>query len=899
MPEAWTESLQQFAWEGRLSLVQLGCIGALASALLIFFAWRESQLINRPRAAWALLGLRLATLLLVLWALAEPTDVLTQRKHEPKTVGIFLDTSASMTLVDPGDESGDRQRWQEALETDGSSMRVLLDEAHGALVAAAFSLRHSKAAAVEAVERALSHLDNLRTGSLDLSSEELGQIDALRKDFADTLFPAIRALPKRSRPTLADKEAVEKLRSRLEQHADRLRLLTDLAYERAESRNTEPGAATRLEKAVTWLENAEEQWIEKLGEDVRVQRYRFDREAVALGRGGWSPLTSFETEPERGTDASSWMKQVNRLAAAQQLDAVLVVSDGVHNTGDSPRELAPSLKGLATVLVPIGDTRLRRDVFLHHVNYPQSVIQKDTLVVEGIVTAHDCQGEKLVVQLVNGRGETLDQQVFEVAQAMEDHRVTLRWRAMELGRHDLKLRVKPVVDEFSEENNAEEVKVHVIDDELRILLADRLPRWEYRYLKSILQRDRKIHMDDVLFKPQHGYRGRRIRPDMDLPRTLEEWSRYRVALLGDLTPSELTPAHQAVLRQWVVEAGGNLILIAGDSMPAQFFNSPVGELFPVEKRRANIARSGYQLTVTAEGTTAPPVLVAGDEIRSLNVWERVSAKLPVYDLSPYSIPKPTAHVLIQADWVASRQRQALSFLCWQYVGKGRVVYLSAPVSYQLRYRKGDEYHHRFWGQLFRWAIARDLGGGSRTVKLSTDKTRYPYRSDVSVRLRLNELNGLPVAKAAPQLMVKSDGELVQTVSFRPDRGMLGVYRALLTDLPPGKIELEARGPAIQRLLREEKYRDPIVHDLMIDPHDSAELRVPLADAALLRSIADASEGVVAAPASVEEILTNLELSPITSESVSRQPLWNRWLCIWLILALLLAEWIGRKALGLV
>ena len=75
--------------------------------------------------------------------------------------------------------------------------------------------------------------------------------------------------------------------------------------------------------------------------------------------------------------------------------------------------------------------------------------------------------------------------------------------------------------------------------------------------------------------------------------------------------------------------------------------------------------------------------------------------------------------------------------------------------------------------------------------------------------------------------------------------------------------------------------------------------LPLANAALLRTIADASGGVVVGPAGVEDALTKLNLEAINSESVSRQPLWNRWLLIWLIVALLLAEWIGRKVVGLV
>ncbi|NCF86708.1 MAG: hypothetical protein GWQ08_14440 [Verrucomicrobiaceae bacterium] len=165
--------------------------------------------------------------------------------------------------------------------------------------------------------------------------------------------------------------------------------------------------------------------------------------------------------------------------------------------------------------------------------------------------------------------------------------------------------------------------MNVIDDEIRVLLAERLPRWEFGYLKSILQRDKKMQMDSILFNPDHAYRNRTRKVEEEsLPESLEEWCRYRVALLGDLTENELTPAHQELLRRWVIEAGGNLIVIVGESMPGDFFKTPLAELFPVRNQRATAAKSGYELTVTAEGANAPPVLVAGDEITSLSVWEK-------------------------------------------------------------------------------------------------------------------------------------------------------------------------------------------------------------------------------------------------------------------------------------
>ena len=76
-----------------------------------------------------------------------------------------------------------------------------------------------------------------------------------------------------------------------------------------------------------------------------------------------------------------------------------------------------------------------------------------------------------------------------------------------------------------------------------------------------------------------------------------------------------------------------------------------------------------------------------------------------------------------------------------------MVYIAAPVTYQLRYGIGDLYHHRFWGQLLRWAVAREMTGGSKTVHLLTDKNRYEVGDQAQIVLRLTANDGTPVAGA--------------------------------------------------------------------------------------------------------------------------------------------------------
>src|SRR6185295_16190507 len=184
-------------------------------------------------------------------------------------------------------------------------------------------------------------------------------------------------------------------------------------------------------------------------------------------------------------------------------------------------------------------------------------------------------------------------------------------------------------------------------------------------------------------------------------------------------------SQQELLKKFVTEESGNLIVIAGETaMPSAFTEQPLASMLPIISTASPINREqGCNLAVTAEGSQCVATQLEDDPPASERLWREMSAKVPIY-LPASARPKPTGHVLISA-MTGPSGGDSEAFLSWQYVGLGRVIYIGAPVTYQLRYQIGDEYHHRFWGQLLRWAIAREMSGsGSKTVRLGTDKTNY-------------------------------------------------------------------------------------------------------------------------------------------------------------------------------
>jgi hypothetical protein len=272
----------------------------------------------------------------------------------------------------------------------------------------------------------------------------------------------------------------------------------------------------------------------------------------------------------------------------------------------------------------------------------------------------------------------------------------------------------------------------------------------------------------------------------------------------------------------------------------------------------------------------------------------MSTKLPIYNLSVVSRPKPTSHVLIAATKAEPGADQR-AFLSWQYVGLGRVIYLAAPVSYQLRYNAGDLYHHRFWGQLLRWAMAREMSGGSKTVQLFSDKNRYEAGDQAQVVVRLWQNDGAAVAGAQCNVEAMAGGNLIKVVALHEESGTPGTYRGTFADLPAGAITLRAAGSTVDSLLSGEHHSDPVEQVLNVDPKQTTELSNPLCNLSLLNQIADASDGTVVSQGSVQNALAHLNVAPDTQETVlNRRPVWDRWSLLWIFIGCLTIEWLARK-----
>lgn len=948
---ATTTTTEHLSLDGPIHVV---VVVLIALGLLWLFAWslhRERDIVGRRKAVlfWVL---RAAALGVALWMLLGPSSVLVEETTALRTVVVAVDVSDSMHTVDPVG-SDDPIRWMTGQKKE--SLTAVADRALAAARLAEHRLEQATTAierqqpehvALKAAAQSYDAIVSARIGVVEVGDQLLQQRSGddgaeatalsdqsarIRQMFDGTDFERLAQLTedfREGRDAFATgwRESLTDLQHQLGGVRRRLSNLTELVAAR-ELRTTPlstPAASddkrdTRLTRVAKLLDGVNSNLLTPLGDDIEVRFCTFDRGMNQIDVAG-NPSASFQkftvTPDDQsatpvGTDLTTSLEELRRNLQDRPVAAVFLLSDVAHNRfGErGPADAASDLQDIPVYVVPVGNPQYMRDVDLKSVYAPNVVMEDDDVVIEATLQAFDCNGESCRVELLRD-GEVIQHREVAIESDQSTRRVRFDTKIDDVGTHRFQVRVEPLKDELTEDNNFDQFEVNVTRNRIDVLLADGISRWEYRYLTQLFVRDGKVNCDDLLFRPRIKATGRR-KESQGFPTNIDEWDQYDVILLGDVSTQTLPVGSQEALVSFLRDRGGTLVMIAGEEfMPHAYVNQPLEDILPVTKvEDINPAEAadGYAFRVTSEGWRHHALMIADTEASTKTAWEFINRNSPMVWLSEYRQARASARTLISAVPLAGSAPQhderRNSMLTWQPVGRGRIVYLASPETYRLRYLRGDRLHYRFWGQLLRWAVAAELATGSEMVSVRTDRSDYRASDTVQVVVRLNDEEGNPITDATPEAIASSGENTRITIPLERDASQPGRYVGRLDRLTPGVYRIEPTGDAVESLLQPDGSEEAASHtaaaaSFAVRSDVNRELIDTRCDRALAQQIADASGGQVLPPTAIGEILSLTDLAPITTEKTDSVPLWVQWKFLWIVFGCLFSEWAVRKWMGL-
>jgi len=572
--------------------------------------------------------------------------------------------------------------------------------------------------------------------------------------------------------------------------------------------------------------------------------------------------------------------------------AMIVISDG--NTTDGEKLSAAARlaaeRGVPVYSIAIGNISPQRDLELHDVLADEIAFANDPLVFAIGVTGHGFEGKKTAVRLKDkASGEVLASKELAIRNDGERQSLELTFTPTDVGEFDFVVEVEPLPKKGNHRNNQVTKHVSVRQDKLRVLLVDQRPRWEYRELKALFEREKTVDLKTVLMDADPEFAEEDRFALAHLPVRKAEINEFDVIIFGDVDAMQVNGQTAEFLRDFVRERGGGIVFIAGArNNPASYRGTPLESLLPIEL--ADTAEAGspaaaddFRLELTPEAVKGNPIFrLADDEPQSRQIWNRLP---PMHWMYEATDTKPAAVVL--ASVIGSgRGDRKVPVIAMQRYGAGKVWFHATDETWQWRFRQGDAYFGRYWNQVVRFLSRSSQPGQSRTAELLVDRREYQRGETVRVTVRfLDDRAASPAPDEVAVIVERAGGEQRRVQLTRVGQ-TTSAFEGEVSGLAEGSYRAWLAAPAMSGT-------PPAIEFQVILPQQ--ELRVTRLDLAELQQAARLTGGQVFTVAEADQLPDRLPLSPPVTVAVESQvSLWNHWLVLALVLLLLTTEWLVRK-----
>lgn len=700
--------------------------------------------------------------------------------------------------------------------------------------------------------------------------------------------------------------------------------LADVEAGEAGSRRTreEQLRAALAESWPMWQELSRNRTLVWLGFDAGV----YDLGVRTIG-GEIESLVLGEPAGQRSMLGATLAQAVAR-AAARPLAAVVVVSDGRSMDRVSRQSLrALAADGVPVHTVALGSSVPMGDIAVARVDAASTAFVGDIVPVrvdlEQIATREQSEATSARAQLIDrATGKVLDEADIDFegggagpqeaavpedpdappAQVSRRATAVLTHRAESATRRELEVRVASEQPDLIPDNDARRFAISFTDEPFRVLYVDGYPRWEQRFLRTVLIRERSVISSNLLLAPDRRFTQEGNETLGRIPSSPEEWAEFTVVVIGDVRPDVFTRTQLEFLKQHIAERGAGLVWIGGPgATPNAWFDSPLADLLPMVGDSALVAPVGVpvvaqptdaadRLGIMQIGDPGEPTWPAAMSDASLG-WPQLFFVQGI----PERLLKPTAEIL--ADASAPSLAEPIPLVLSMRYGAGRSLYVATDETWRWRYGRGEVRFERFWLQLLRMLARSTLGRIGQPLTFTATPERAVL--DHHVRLVVDLLDQSLIDSAPGEIRVAlrrtpRPGETTAPteieIELTPAEGRDTVYEAIWLPTEPGDwtatiLDRAAFGPVES------------VSVTVALPDD--ELRNAQTDHPFLQRLAMATSGI-AIPAEqmnqLEEHIPNREVRLVGERA---EPLWDTPLALLIVLTLLLVEWVGRRMIKLV
>ncbi len=674
------------------------------------------------------------------------------------------------------------------------------------------------------------------------------------------------------------------------------RLPADRSARIARAVGGSPAQMSRVEIASRLLNSPPSSLLSELSKRYQVRVYTFHGQAQAVpiprppARSA-PPVLDIQPDPKGNTtQIGESLKRALDDLAGQPLAGALILSDGGNNLGEDPVAVAKQAReqGVTVSTLGIGDPTPTRDLAITEVLADQ-VVRKDNITQVFVGLSHrGYEGQTVSVTLRRGN-ETLGTQSARLGPAGRRQTVSFTYTPKQTGSFSHTVSATVLSGEITAENNRRRFLQRVISRKLKILYVEGEPRWEYRYLKNAILRDTQIAFSCYLVASGAQRGGEGNVPIYRFPQDEKSLFEFDILILGDVPRAHFTELQLRNIRRFVEDKGSSLVVIAGERhMPWEYRATPLEPIFPTElpsfPEQVKTAEP-FQWELTPEGRQDPLLRLDDDPAVNARIWRELPG---MYWGAGVPRARPGATVLV-VNSARSNSYGKRVVLAVQPFGAGRCLISLTDSTWRWRWRVGDRYFYRYWGQMIRAMTPQETPGGNRYAQINADRAEYLLGDRVALNARLLDAFYRPVKAKQVTAVLRDENGVETPITLNASPVSPGLFSADFLAERVGKMQVSLASPA--------NPAAPATASFLVQSV-SLEQQQPELNETLLKRLAAAGGGGYYLPDETRRWLETLKAEDVVIRSESETELWDAPILLLLFVVPLSLEWLIRKRTGL-
>ena len=604
-------------------------------------------------------------------------------------------------------------------------------------------------------------------------------------------------------------------------------------------------------------------------------------------------------------DGDAALSGATRLTAAVEeavrrednLDAVLLVTDGNDTGGDRGALVAPLLasRGVRVYPIVLGSPNPAPRAEVRIASGAPYVRLGDETAISAVLSATGLD-EQVVRAALYEKGAAQPIGVKEnIRLGKTPVPVSFAVKPARAGEKTYRIALEGVHGGASEQRLAAEHRIDVIDAKVRVLYVD-IPRDERKILGEWLSRDPVVELATLTLLPKGGWYGQGALKHKDvgegLPGNEADLYQYDVIILGDIPRSyfrkggDVSETKLRWLCEFVARRGGGLVTLGGRAVygAGNYQDSALAQALPFD-----IACTGdpqipreFPLSPTALGLVHPIMQIENTPEANREAWLDLPTLEGCNRVGP---AKPGATLLA----VRPMEGGAVPVIAIQDVGKGKVLALSVDTTWRwemMRDAEAPDRFRRFWGNAVRY-VSPDPRLQPGRPQIQRAQMNPAVGETLAFSTRLVDKLFQPVRGADLAIAVKSPSGRLLAIYPRDSRGKPGVYEYEVTLDEPGDWLVTASN------------RTDVSEQTIHAGESDEEMDDPRACPDRMKAFAAATGGRVFAADQARDLTQTLQASGRLVTQTHAVALWNLPLTLTLFIALVCLDCLIRKRRGMV